>query len=897
MNEATQSEAARRANDPKASSATGLLHGPAQFEAFDAGCRSVARTCSIIAIGISLIVVLAWSIVFLAGEQAERVLIFASFHLSKDVVPMAPATAAAFILAGVALHLHARKLTPGAARGLVLALAICVTLIGGYKLLQFSGLVKINIEGSVVKEQGVAGEAPRGIMSPLTGASFLLVGLSLLSLSRAQSTLAKVPGWLCGLIVALVNLWILLTYLQQGYNRELEQILNIREVMRVIDSMGIPVAIPTAIAFVALGIGLIAAGGPEQISLRPFVGRTTRALLLRWFLPMTVALILFSSTLTVIIVQSIDHVRYPILATYALTMGWPLLSALIVILVVSQISHMVGGRIDRVEHERQRALVELAQARDAAEESNRAKSRFLANMSHELRTPLNAVIGYSEMLQEEAAEIGQKEFLPDLQRIKDAGKHLLSLINDMLDLSKIEAGKMRLEPTTFDLAEMLEAATTTVRPVVEKRQNVLKLEIANHLGTMFSDEMRLRQCLFNLMSNAGKFTENGTVTLNVVRQSRDGDDWVRFRVIDTGIGMTPEQIAKLFQPFTQADVSTTRKYGGTGLGLAISEKLCQLLGGCIQVESEPDKGSTFTLELPVIVDIPVEGMSVVIPRQTAARSKVPPPATRPTLAPAPALDKLPEPSRDNTILVIDDDEAVRDMLTRFLTKEGFRVVAVAKPQDAVRVAVELQPRAITLDVMMPEMDGWAVLSALKANPAVADIPVVMLTIVDDKNMGFAMGASDYLTKPLDRQRLLSTLSKYCQVTSPGVALVVEDDPSSRELLRRTLEKDKWTVVEADNGQVGLECVAKHGPSLILLDLMMPGTDGFEFLDELRQHPQWQSIPVIVITAKDLTEEDRMFLTGSLFLSGSVRQVFQKGSFNRDDLLAEVRNLLGQPTMK
>ncbi len=428
--------------------------------------------------------------------------------------------------------------------------------------------------------------------------------------------------------------------------------------------------------------------------------------------------------------------------------------------------------------------------------------------------------------------------------------------------------------TDFDAEGLVEEAVTTIRPVIEKNGNKLAVKCADNLGVLHTDVTRLKQCLFNLLSNAGKFTKEGTITLDVARVQREDVDCFEFRVIDSGIGMTEEQMGRLFQAFTQADLSTTREYGGTGLGLAITRKLARLMHGDVSVASEPGVGSTFTLTLPAQAE---QAITTV------------PSIERQLQEAAPSLP-IPLPGR-NTVLVVDDDEGVRDLIERYLSKEGFHVVTVAEGNDVLRVAREVKPSAITLDVMMPDMDGWSVISALKADDELADIPVIMLTIVDDKNMGYAMGAADYLQKPIDRSRLLGTISKYCNVQSPGLALVVEDDPSSRELLRRTLEKDGWKVEEASNGRVALNCVATSCPSLILLDLMMPEMDGFEFLDELQQHPQWQSIPVIVITAKDLTEEDRMYLNGSLFLSGCVRRVMQKGGFDRQELLHEVRRLV------
>jgi signal transduction histidine kinase/CheY-like chemotaxis protein len=492
------------------------------------------------------------------------------------------------------------------------------------------------------------------------------------------------------------------------------------------------------------------------------------------------------------------------------------------------------------------------------EVASRHKSEFLANMSHELRTPLNAIIGYSEMLEEDAADLGEGRLVPDIQKIHGAGKHLLELINAVLDLSKIEAGKMDLYLEDFEVGRLVQDIAAVIRPLAEKNGNRLDVACAPDAGAMRSDVTKVRQSLFNLLSNACKFTERGAVSLVVARETAGGEDWFRFDVSDTGIGLTPEQLARLFQEFSQADAATTRRFGGTGLGLALSRRLCRMMGGDVTVESEPGRGSTFTVRLPARV----------------------PEGTRELASPTtPAIDG---PAGAGTVLVIDDEEAVRDLMQRFLAREGFRVATASGGAEGLRLARELRPDAITLDVMMPGLDGWAVLSALKADPEVADIPVIMLTMMDDRNLGYALGASDYLTKPIDRERLAAVLTKYRRELP---VLVVDDDEPLRELMRRLLEREGFTVTEADNGRVALERVREAAPGLIVLDLMMPEMDGFEFVAELRRQEASRAIPIIVVTAKDVSDEDRERL------NGGVERILQKGASTREALLREVRDLV------
>jgi signal transduction histidine kinase/CheY-like chemotaxis protein len=508
-----------------------------------------------------------------------------------------------------------------------------------------------------------------------------------------------------------------------------------------------------------------------------------------------------------------------------------------------------------------RLFDEAKAARGAAVDASQAKSQFLANMSHELRTPLTAIIGYAEMLKEEVGD-QLEDYLEDLDQILSSGGYLLELINGVLDLSKIEAGKLDVYLERCEVSALLGDVADSVRPLVQEKSNELVVSDPDGLGSMLTDVTKLRQTLLNLLSNASKFTEGGKIRLEAERTMADGSDWLVFRVVDSGIGMTEEQCARVFEAFAQADATTTRRYGGTGLGLAITRQFCAMLGGSIEVESEPGEGTTFTVRLPA--ETPLEG-GVEDAQEGAGLSAAGPGA--------------------KTVLVVDDDPAARDLIGRFLGQQGFAVITAANGRQALSLARERRPDVITLDIVMPDMDGWTVIGELKADAELVDTPVILLSITEDRNRGYALGASEYLTKPIDWKRLGAVLHKYGE-GERHQALVVDDDPKIRDVLRRGLQRAGWDVTEAENGRIALERVAEAVPGLILLDLMMPEMDGFDFLDALRRREAWRGIPVVVLTAKDLTAEDRERL------NGGVARVLAKGSWGPQELLDEVRSLVG-----
>jgi|GEM_PF-3705920 len=524
-----------------------------------------------------------------------------------------------------------------------------------------------------------------------------------------------------------------------------------------------------------------------------------------------------------------------------------------------QLSEQLKQHSEELELRVRERTAELEVACDRALAADKAKDIFVASVSHELRTPLNSVLGFCQLLEGTSLNGQQQE---DLRKILRSGDHLKSLIDDILEYQKILVdGQFPMDLEDFETLPLLTEVTNSMEAKIREKGNRLEIDCAPDLGHVRCDRKRFVQILTNLLSNAAKFTKEGSVVVTAGRERGEHSDRVVVSVADSGKGIDPENASKLFKPLG-IPIDRRDNPEGTGLGLAISKKLCEKMGGDIGVTTALGKGTTFTFRLPA-------GNA---PETTSARSCRPP-------VPLEQAASLPT-TRPCSVLVIDDDPEVGELMKRFLEKQGFVIHVALTGGQALDKVKTLRPAIVTLDVLMPEVDGWGVLAALKNDAEIADIPVIIVSIVDDRSKGFMLGATDYVTKPVKWERLAALLRKYCAATEGGI-LVVDDDANWREVCRRTLEHSGWKVAEADDGASALRLLVEHRPSLILLDLMLPVMDGFAFLQRVRSQPEWQGIPIVVMTAKELTEQDRRRL------NGAVQDILEKGRRNVNDLLEDV----------
>jgi len=507
------------------------------------------------------------------------------------------------------------------------------------------------------------------------------------------------------------------------------------------------------------------------------------------------------------------------------------------------------ARAKRVEEDRSREL----------ESAVRLKSEFLANFSHEIRTPLNGILGYCELLAREEGSRLTPHGRRDLNVIKTNARTLLSLINDILDLSKIEAGRMDVVRENVDLVELASECVATVKEILKGKDVELSVHIADDAKVIFSDPLKLRQILLNLLSNAAKFTESGEIA--VTAEAQDGT--LILHVEDTGIGIPADQLPFIFDKFRQVDGSSTRKVGGTGLGLAIVRELARLLGGEVAVTSQLGRGSKFTLTMGNAVEA-----SRPRPREVAV---------------APELSAAAAPS-GATVLVVDDETLVQTLVQLELEKEGFRVLVATDGVQALSMAREQRPAVILLDIHLPKLDGWSVLTELKSDRELAGIPVVLLSIEEQRAKGFSLGACEYLVKPVETERLLSIVRRAIAPAS-GEVLVVDDDSQLRQLFGRHLRSAGFVVAEAADGVEALLRARVVDPALLILDLMMPTIDGFEVLRKLRE--SGSKVPVVILTGKDLSREEEKQIIDAL------GKVVQKGGQAIEQVLREARGLLSE----
>jgi PAS domain S-box-containing protein len=552
-------------------------------------------------------------------------------------------------------------------------------------------------------------------------------------------------------------------------------------------------------------------------------------------------------------------------------------------LEILQLNARLEERVRSRTAELEQKNEELQGAKEATDQAMKQQEIFLSNVAHDLRTPLTIVIGYSEDLLRRAKKLGHDVFISDLRLIVNRGKDLLELINDLLNLSKAMNDKgIELDLEEFNVAEMVRGRMEGISTIAQKYGNSIEFRAEAGLGFMIADKAKVWRVLMNLLGNACKFTKNGTITITAGRVHNGHGEHVVFRVADTGIGMSPEKQSRLFDRFSQVHTNSGKLQAGVGLGLSICLVYCNAMGGQIAVESEEGRGSTFTVTLPTEVrpaissskapQVPMDRPARVLERSVVA-------------APVERQSSSLGDGNANLILIIDDDASVCELMERNLDQEGFRAQAAHSGEEGLRMAKQLHPSAIILDVVMPGLDGWGVLAALKSDTGTAEIPIIMVSMLDERERGLRMGADEYMMKPFGRDRLTDLLHKHLGNQAGARLLVVEDDVDARERVCRSLREQSWEVYAAGDGLDGLELMREHRPDLILLDLLLPSMHGFEFIEAVRRDPESQSIPIVVMTGAELSALDRHHL------QGQVAQILQKGLYGRDELLREIRSVV------
>ncbi len=504
---------------------------------------------------------------------------------------------------------------------------------------------------------------------------------------------------------------------------------------------------------------------------------------------------------------------------------------------------LLKRRIREIGRRARETIGELEQAREQANQQNIAKSQFLAAMSHELRTPLNAILGYAMLLHEDAADAGNTATMADLDRIQHAGRTLLALINDILDLSKIEAGRTTVSRVVIDVKALVASVVATAGTDAPPNGNRFSMTVDDGVGIMIGDVDKVRQCLSNLISNAFKFTRDGEVELTVAPVERDHQSWIGFTLRDTGIGIAPQHLDRLFEAFQQLDGSPARQFGGTGLGLAIVRRLARIMGGDCTVDSVAGQGSTFRLLLP---------MGDAVMRRDL-----------PDLPDAVAEDSrfVETPSAEHTALVVDDDPAAIDLMQRWLSRMGYSVLSTNSADAALDLARLHMPDFILLDALLPGRTGYDVLQELRRDPRIGHIPTILVTIDDDRARGLRSGATDYLRKPVTETQLRDVLDVY-RLRASGEVLVIDDDDDAADLLTRCVAQVGFSTRRAINGVQGLTMAADIRPDAIVLDLAMPAMNGFEVIDRLARDDALRDVPLIVVSGCDITLDEHRGLAAA-----------------------------------